>query len=270
MALCSCKCQRWRSAKGPTLSLPKPQHRSCNCRLQRSISFQPQDTDSVGLGSGAYASRQTYIGTAAIYNTGQLLIERILAHAAQMSKKAVETLRYQNGFVRNRQGNALYSIRDIALHSYYDLQQANVICAEKTTQLKTNALSLGCCFAEVEVDIATGQVTVVDILNVHDCGRVVNPVLAQVQVYGGISMGLGWALAEQMQFDKKTGRLHQDNLLDYKLPTAMDHPSKIRASFIENPEADKSLRCESSGRTADCSRRSGDSKRDSACDRRRF
>ena len=111
-----------------------------------------------------------------------------------------------------------------------------MICAEKTTQLKTNALSLGCCFAEVEVDIATGQVTVVDILNVHDCGRVVNPVLAQVQVYGGISMGLGWALAEQMQFDKKTGRLHQDNLLDYKLPTAMDHPSKIRASFIENPE----------------------------------
>ena len=76
-----------------------------------------QDTDSVGLGSGAYASRQTYIGTAAIYNTGQLLIERILAHAAQMSKKAVETLRYQNGFVCNRQGNALYSIRDIALHS---------------------------------------------------------------------------------------------------------------------------------------------------------
>lgn len=195
-----------------------------------------QDTDSVGLGSGAYASRQTYIGTAAIYNTGQLLIERILAHAAQMSKKAVETLRYQNGFVCNRQGNALYSIRDIALHSYYDLQQAHVICAEKTTQLKTNALSLGCCFAEVEVDIATGQVTVVDILNVHDCGRVVNPVLAQVQVYGGISMGLGWALAEQMQFDKKTGRLHQDNLLDYKLPTAMDHPPKIRASFIENPE----------------------------------
>ena len=42
------------------------------------------------------------------------------------------------------------------------------------------------------------------------------------RVYGGISMGLGWALAEQMQFDKKTGRLQQDNLLDYKLPTAMD------------------------------------------------
>ncbi|MEI3130535.1 MAG: hypothetical protein V8S89_06965 [Oscillospiraceae bacterium] len=51
----------------------------------------------------------------------------------------METLRYQNGFVCNRQGNALYSIRDIALH-HYDLQQAHVICARKTTQLKTNAL----------------------------------------------------------------------------------------------------------------------------------
>ena len=63
-----------------------------------------------------------------------------------------------------------------------------------------------------------------DIVNVHDCGRLMNPALAEAQVHGGMSMGIGYALSEQMLYDGKSGRTLNNNLLDYKLSTFMDHP----------------------------------------------
>jgi xanthine dehydrogenase molybdenum-binding subunit len=91
---------------------------------------------------------------------------------------------------------------------------------------------MGCCFAEVEVDIPLGKVTVLDIINVHDCGMLINPQLAEAQVHGGISMSIGFGLSEQLLFDQKTGKPLNNNLLDYKLPTAMDHP-ELHADFVE-------------------------------------
>ncbi|MDO4614732.1 MAG: molybdopterin-dependent oxidoreductase, partial [Lachnospiraceae bacterium] len=73
------------------------------------------------------------------------------------------------------------------------------------------------------------------IINVHDCGTLINPALAEAQVHGGMSMGIGYALSEQMLYDQKTGKLLNGNLLDYKLSTFMDHPH-LEARFVENPE----------------------------------
>ena len=104
--------------------------------------------------------------------------------------------------------------------------------AEDTNHCKDNTFAFGCCFAEVEVDIPVGKIKVLRIVNVHDSGRLINPQLAEAQVHGGMSMGLGYALSEEMKFDPKTGRLLNGNLLDYKLPTAMDHP-ELKALFVE-------------------------------------
>ena len=84
-----------------------------------------------------------------------------------------------------------------------------------------------------------------DIINVHDSGRLINPALAAAQVHGGMAMGIGYALSEHMQYDKKTGALLNGNLLDYKLPTAMDVPN-LSAAFVEtddpsSPYGNKSL-----------------------------
>ena len=106
---------------------------------------------------------------------------------------------------------------------------------EKTTQIKTNAYTFGCCFAEVEVDLALCNVKLLNIINVHDAGRLINPALAEAQVHGGMSMGIGYALSEKMLYDEKTGKLLNGNLLDYKLSTTMDHPH-LEAQFVENPE----------------------------------
>ncbi|MCE5342285.1 MAG: molybdopterin-dependent oxidoreductase, partial [Eubacteriales bacterium] len=73
--------------------------------------------------------------------------------------------------------------------------------------------------------------TVLRLLNVHDSGVIINPKLAEGQVQGGMSMGIGYALSEELLYDDK-GRPQNDNLLDYKLPTAMDQPD-LETSFVE-------------------------------------
>ena len=76
-----------------------------------------------------------------------------------------------------------------------------------------------------------GLVTVKDVINVHDSGVLINPETAKGQVHGGMSMSLGFGLSEEMLVDEKTGRVLNDNLLDYKIPTAMDVPD-LKTEFV--------------------------------------
>ncbi len=78
--------------------------------------------------------------------------------------------------------------------------------------------------AEVDVDDETGEIEVVRIVAAHDCGRAVNPMLVEGQVHGGIAMGLGFALQEEMLFDA-TGIQINPNLTNYIVPTSLDMPS---------------------------------------------
>jgi xanthine dehydrogenase molybdenum-binding subunit len=87
---------------------------------------------------------------------------------------------------------------------------------------------------------------VLEIYNVHDSGRIINPRLAEGQVHGGVSMALGYALLEQMLFDPRTGKALNNNLLDYKLPTILDTP-KIHAEFVETSDAAGSFGSKSLG-----------------------
>lgn len=106
---------------------------------------------------------------------------------------------------------------------------------EASHQTKSNALAFGVTFAEVEVDMKTGLVKVLEIYNVHDSGVIINRTLAEGQVHGGISMGLGYALTEELKFHPETGKPLNNNLLDYKLPTMMDAPVQ-GADFVETFE----------------------------------
>jgi len=127
------------------------------------------------------------------------------------------------------------NIDELATTALYSLEQAEQFSAEGTTQIKSNAYSFGCGFAEVEVDIPMCKVTILKMINVHDCGRLINPQLAAAQVHGGMSMAIGYGMGEQLLFDPKTGKPLNNNLLDYKLCTTMDHPD-LHAAFVENFE----------------------------------
>ena len=195
-----------------------------------------QDTDVTPFGLGAYASRQTYIGGFSIKQTGQLLKERILKYAQELTRMPVANLDLVDGqIIRKPDGRVLMSLGDLATEALYSLTHSEHITAESTYQIKSNAYSFGCTFAEVEVDIPMCKVKLLNMVNVHDCGKLINPALAEAQVHGGMSMAIGYGLSEELKFDPKTGRPLNNNLLDYKLSTFMDHPD-LEARFVENPE----------------------------------
>lgn len=195
-----------------------------------------QDTDITPFGLGAYGSRQTYVAGMSIHDVGTQLKNKILDYAAGMLDQAAESLDLVEGnIVDKADKKRLLPLADVAIEAFYSLDKARHLTAEGTHQIKSNALSLGCCFAEVTVDIPLCKVTVDRIINVHDCGTLINPQLAEAQVHGGMSMSIGYALSEQLLLDPKTGQVLNDNLLDYKLSTAMDHPD-LHAAFVENAE----------------------------------
>lgn len=195
-----------------------------------------QDTDVTPFGLGAYASRQTYVCGFSITQTGNILRDKILEYAKELTRCPIANMDIvDSNIVRKPDGRVLVSLRDLATEAFYSLSHSEHITAESTYQIKNNAYSFGCCCAEVTVDIPMCRVTVDRIINVHDCGNLINPQLAEAQVHGGMSMGIGYGMSEQLLFDPKTGKPLNNNLLDYKLSTTMDHPH-LEAQFVENFE----------------------------------
>ena len=212
-----------------------------------------QDTDVTPFGTGAYASRQTYTAGFSIRQTALLLKERILKYAHELTRMPEYNLDIIDGqIVRITDNRVLMSLGDLSTEALYSLSHSEHLSAESTAQIKSNAYSFGCTFAEVEVDIPMCKVKLLDIVNVHDAGTLINPALAEAQVHGGMSMGIGFGLSENLLFDPKTGRALNNNLLDYKLSTFMDHP-RLRAYFVENAEPTSAFGTKSLGEPPTCS-----------------
>ncbi|MCI9120368.1 MAG: xanthine dehydrogenase molybdenum-binding subunit XdhA [Oscillibacter sp.] len=212
-----------------------------------------QDTDITPFGTGAYASRQTYIGGFSIIQTGQALRERILNVAHEQTRMPVSNLDLVDGqIVRKSDGRVLKSLGELATECLYSTEHSQHITAETTAQIKSNAYSFGCSVVEVEVDIPMCKVELVKMVNVHDCGRLINPALAEAQVHGGMSMAIGYGLSEELKFDPKTGKPLNNNFLDYKLSTMLDHPT-LEAAFVENPEPTSPFGTKSLGEPPACS-----------------
>ena len=238
-----------------------------------------QDTDTTPFDTGAYASRQTYVSGMACKKCGEEFRGKILEYAAYMLnhdltdlsktvyadqvKEAAGRLREALGLGADEDVTAemldivdskvvvsggdpvLFDVAVVADTAFYSLDRSVHITAEVTNHCKDNTFSSGCCFVEVEVDMPLGLVTVKDIVNVHDSGVLINPKTAAAQVHGGMSMGLGYGLSEELLVDEKTGKTLNNNLLDYKIPTAMDTP-ELNVRFIQlddpsGPYGNKSL-----------------------------
>lgn len=190
-----------------------------------------QDTDVTPFDTGAYASRQTYVSGTACKMTGESLRGKILDYAARMLGRSPQGLTITDGNILDEAGQAVLTVADVGMESCYSLTNSRHLTAEETYHCEQNTFSTGACFAEIEVDIPLGQIHVLRLINVHDSGRLINPKLAEAQVHGGMSMGLGYALSEELLFDDACKPLNA-NLLDYKIPTAMDTP-KLEALFVE-------------------------------------
>lgn len=212
-----------------------------------------QDTDITPTGMGAYGSRQTYVAGFSIRNTAQLLREKILKYAMELTRQDSHALDILEGtIVRVSDKKVLMSLGELAMQAQYNQAHSEHITAEATYTVRNSAYSLGCTFAEVEVNIPQCRVKVTRLVNVHDCGKRINPGLAEAQAHGGMSMALGFALGEQLLFDEKTGKPLNNNLLDYKLPTMADHPH-LEAIFVENEEPTSPFGARGLGEPTTCS-----------------
>jgi xanthine dehydrogenase molybdenum-binding subunit len=196
-----------------------------------------QDTDIAPFDPGSFASRQTAVSGVAVRKAALDVRAQVLAIAARKCGLDPDRMDLRDErVVELATGREICTLEEAAMDSYYDRLRANPIKSDVSANVRTSAMSYGCTFVEVEVDIPTGKVQVLELYNVHDSGRIINPVLAEGQVHGGVSMALGYALLEQMLFDPQSGKPLNNNLLDYKLPTILDTP-KINAAFVETMDA---------------------------------
>lgn len=204
---------------------------------------QAQDTDTTPFDTGAYASRQTYVSGMALKKAGEVLKKKILDRYRKLTKSDDADLNIvENTIVSGNE--QLMSVEELAMNATYGLDDSEHITSNETHHCTDNTYSFGATFVEIEVDVKTGKIEIEDIINIHDSGVIINPKVALGQIHGGMSMALGYALGEEYKYDNR-GKLLNGNLLDYKMPTAMDHPN-LKGKFIESydnsgPFGNKSL-----------------------------
>lgn len=206
-----------------------------------------QDTDVSPFDPGAYASRQTYVAAPAVYQAAKKLKRKIFEHCHMMTGDDTENLDLAGGKIvrKDQPDRVVLDLNDLALDSYYHKERGGQITAEVSSKTCTNAPSYGCTFVDLEVDVQMCAVTIKQIINVHDAGEIIHPLSAVGQVHGGMAMGVGMALFEELLVDPESGWIYNGNLLDYKIPTCVDIPD-LESAFVEthdptSPYGNKSL-----------------------------
>ena len=186
-----------------------------------SIDIIQGDTARVKSGVGSYGSRSLYVGGAAIAMAAEALIEEARQLGAQLLEVTEEEgeVSYASGIVATADGSRQVSLADIA--AAQDLASIAVEAEAEAPFCFPN----GCYVCEVDIDSATGQVSIDRFTAVDDVGRVFNPMIVHGQVHGGLAQGIGQALLEQVQYDIASGQLVTGSLLDYALPRASDVPN---------------------------------------------
>lgn len=194
------------------------------------------DTDLCPFDVGAFASRQTYMAGHAVKKAGLACKNDILSHASRQLDVSLERLDICDGYIIDGMTEKrLAPVRDITMNMVYNIPNPRTICHDAYHSPDVNVVTFGVTFAKVEVDTGTGKVRVLDLVTALDSGKIINPSMAMGQLLGGSIMSVGYGLLEQILLDSRTGRVLNDNLLDYKIPTFADVPP-IRGYFVETDE----------------------------------
>jgi xanthine dehydrogenase molybdenum-binding subunit len=196
-----------------------------------------QDTDVTPFDTGSYASRQTYVTGQAVMRAAAQLKTKILAHTGTVTGLDAEllTIEGDNIVIAENPDMAVMSVQDVAVDAYYNKERGGQLTAEATYKARNNPHVFGCTFVDLTVDIPLCRVRITEIYNVHDSGVIINPLAAEGQVHGGMAMGIGAALFEELLVNPDSGKIYNNNLLDYKVPTIMDIPD-LGAAFVETVE----------------------------------
>jgi putative selenate reductase molybdopterin-binding subunit len=197
-----------------------------------SVFVLSSDTDNTPFDVGAYASSTTYVSGGAVVKAAEGVRDRLLHHAAGMLGEDAARLECVGGVVKAPSGKSV-SLAEVASRAMYGEEKEQVAFTASHVTFDCPP-PFAAAVASVEVDVETGRVDVLDFACAIDCGFAINPALAEGQVQGGVVMGLGYALSEEMLFDQR-GRMVNANLLDYKIFSSVDAPP-VKAFLVTTHE----------------------------------
>lgn len=194
---------------------------------------------------GTHASRATFVAGNSALLAARKAKEIILNAAAEVLNTSISSIVVENGVVYDRETPSKRIEFDklvrrihfreggtnIVVSAFYD--PPTVMQDESWRGNISAAYVFGAQAALVEVDQETGEVKVLKVVSVHDSGRIINPMAAEGQVHGGVHMGIGYALYEELVLEQ--GRVVNASFADYHVPTALETPV-VKAFFVENPD----------------------------------
>jgi 2-furoyl-CoA dehydrogenase large subunit len=194
------------------------------------------------ISSGTYSSRFGSIGTSAVALAARKLKTKLVDYAAHLMEVSAAQLEFRDGAVRARTGKGpSYSIKELAGRAHWNTEslpdgmepmlQATAVfgfteARSVDQEDRVNSSNTYGFIAEVmavEVDPGTAAIKIVKYVTVHDAGVIINPMIAEGQIYGGALHGLGGALYEEMEYDE-TGQPLAGSFMDYLVPTASEAP----------------------------------------------
>ena len=197
-------------------------------RMENIVVFSV-DTDISPYDSGSYASATTYTTGMAVMKACEELRKKICEVGAEMLETDVDKVAFDGSsvYVEGEDEEKKVSLEQVALKSTFFNNIELQVTKSHSSPLSPPPFMVG--MAEVEVDIETGNVDLLDYVAVVDCGTPINPNLARVQTEGGIAQGIGMALFEDVQYTDK-GKVRNNSFMQYKIPTRMDI-GNIRVDF---------------------------------------
>lgn len=193
------------------------------------IRYVQGDTDQVFYGEGTGGSRSATMGGSAFARASDKIIDKAAAIAAHALKVDLADIKFTDGVFSSAKSNRTLTMKEVAA----DAQMPAKLPAGMEPGLAANAVHTtpvnnypnGCHVCELEIDIETGETTIVRYNVVDDVGTVLNPMLLHGQIHGGVAQGAGQALMEDIHFDS-TGQMVTASFMDYAMPHA-HHLSSI-------------------------------------------
>ncbi len=186
------------------------------------------DTGKIPFGMGTYGSRSLAVGGSAIVKAMDKVVAKGRKIAAHLLEASVEDIEFKDGQFSVAGTDRRKSLTDVSMAAYvphnYPIEELEPGLDETAFYDPKNfTFPAGCHICEVEIDPDCGSVAVVNFTAIDDVGRVINPMIVEGQIQGGVMQGIGQALLENAVYDQQ-GQLVTGSFMDYTMPRAHDFP----------------------------------------------
>jgi carbon-monoxide dehydrogenase large subunit len=190
------------------------------------VHYVQGDTEKVAIGEGTGGSRSAALGGSAVHLATEKIVTKAKTIAAAVLGADGNEIEFEDGLFSAPRSNRRLTIGEIARES---LNPENLpegmdlgLIAGATFSCKEQNFPNGCHICELEIDTETGEVEILRYSVVDDVGTVMNPLLLEGQICGGIAQGVGQVLMEDIRFDPASGQLLTGSFMDYAMPRAGD------------------------------------------------